>query len=132
MEAGIIYEPPRELTTENVVFWSDHYKMFEKQKSVQSKARNFLENDCIKWDPEEKVWICKPIAGYNKTTHRIFWNHELINMKNGNKGEFECSCQGNNAGEKICSHILALYMYLKILNYNKSEDYPEEMEEIHL
>lgn len=133
---NITYEDPEELTPFNVMHWSEHYKALEvggNGKSRQSKSRKFLENGCIKWDHNAKNWICGPLEGYNKTTYHIKHNRALVNPESGKKGEFECSCQFNQKTAEMCSHILALYLFLKIYNWNKkySDDnyFPREFVE---
>jgi len=121
----VIELPPIELNERTVIRWSEHYKRLEGtkgEKTIQSKARSFLRNKCIEYDPagekyaertpgdyEDHKFICKPIPGYNSTTYRM-WH------KNG---EFECSCQFYQTTKAQCSHITALWLFLKILNYNK-------------
>jgi len=107
--------PPKELNNKNVIYWSTHYKKLmnvPEGKSIQTNARIFLKNNCIKYDKETKSWKCYPRPG-NKQIHTITQN-----------GKFECTCQFFNRVCKrnpglICSHILALYMYLKIRNWKK-------------
>lgn len=120
VEPKMIYEMPRILTEDNVVYYSEHYKALEAEdngSSRQSKAKKFLKEKCIAWDPEHSCWLCKPILGYNNTTYHI---------KDDKHGSFECSCQFNQKTGKICSHILALYLFLKIKNYNNKSVYEEE------
>lgn len=123
------YEPPKELNTKNVVFWSEHYKRLQTldikvktAKAIQSKARLFLKNNCIQYDPNETKYdgygeydghrfICLPIKGYNSTTYRLWWN-KVTN-------DFECSCQFNQTTKFPCSHITALWLWIKIRNWNK-------------
>jgi len=107
------YEKPALLTPKTVIKWSEHYKRLEmegeKTYSIRAKARKFIENNCIEYDKEKKCYLCKPIKGYNSTTYH------LINKN----GEFECSCQFHQKTKRMCSHILALYLQLKIWNWNK-------------
>ena len=116
---------PDILTPKNVIYWSEHYmklKGTKHGKAIMTKARIFLKRNCIKYDPEETKYhrsgeydghrfICLPIKGYNKTTYRI-WN--IKGTKN-----FECSCQFYVKTKLQCSHITALWLWLKILNWNK-------------
>lgn len=108
-------EPPKEITKSNVVYWSEHWKKLiveGGEKAKGAKAKKFLENDCIEYCKEEKLYLCKPIRGYNKTIHKM----KPI------KGGFECSCQEYQTYQRTCSHILALYLFLKIENWNKKKD----------
>jgi hypothetical protein len=112
-------EPPKELTPQNVIFWSTHYKKLVVEggdTAIGFKARRFIENNCIEYlkdeyDSSKSCYICKPIKDYNKTTYHLKWNKEL--------NDFECDCQFNQRVHRMCSHILALYLQLKIWNYNK-------------
>lgn len=101
-------EKPEKLTKENIIYYSEHYKSLNcpEGKARQIKARKFIEHNCIEWDRENKVWLCKPIKTYNKTTYHI---------KKTKEG-FDCSCQFYVQTGKICSHQLALYLYLKLRN----------------
>lgn len=68
--------------------------------SQQHKAKKFVDLDLIAYDGTD-YW-CKPIKGYNKTTHRIF----LVN------GEWQCTCQYNTTKHKLCSHIMAVFLWI--------------------
>jgi hypothetical protein len=112
-------EPPAELTTHNVIYWSEHWKKLVVEGGEDAKgqkAKKFIENNCIEYVKKEDsetgkgYYICKPIPDYNKTTHRI---------TNSSDGSFECSCQEYQTYKRPCSHIIALYLQLKIWNWNK-------------
>lgn len=125
-------EPPRALTPKNVVYWSEHYKRlegFQGANTIRSKAVKFVELGLISYDPESKLydnfnyweesekhdWICKPLPN-NHLTYRLTWNN-LIK-------DFECTCQYyqtklQKKEESYCSHNLALWLYIKINNWNK-------------
>ena len=107
------YEPPKQYTKKNIIFWSEHYKSLNvpEGKARQIKARKFIEKDCIEWDADMGEFRCKPILGYNKTTYRL--------KKIGSS--FNCSCQFYCKTGNICSHILALFMWLKIKNSQGDE-----------
>ena len=126
------YEAPKELNPKTVVYWSEHYKRlegFQGCNAIRSKAVKFVELGLIQYDPEgskydpfnyweepeKHDWICKPLPG-NHLTYRLTWNN-LIK-------EFECSCQFFQTKllkkeEPYCSHNLALWLYIKILNWNR-------------
>ena len=125
-------EQPIELNPKTVIYYSEHYKRLEGCQEGQAiciKARKFIENDCIAydpegekydpydfWQPEKHEFICRPIPGYNKTTYRLKWNN-LIK-------EFECSCQFFQTKmikkeDPYCSHNLALWLFIKMLNWNR-------------
>jgi len=115
-------QPPKELNTQNVIYWSEHYKSLQGVKNgtaIQTKALKFLQEKCIEYQKDEydsskSCYICKPIEGYNKTTYHIKWDKEIK--------DFKCSCQFNVTTGKMCSHILALYLQLKIWNWNKRNE----------
>jgi len=66
----------------------------------KAKAQKFIDNDCIVFDGKD-YW-CKPILGYNKTSYTI----KLIN------GEWKCNCQWNTTKHRLCSHILAVFLWI--------------------
>lgn len=136
VEPPVKYEMPERLNENTVCKWSEHYKQLKTtdgKNARLSKANQFLKHHCIKWSKEHKNWICYPIKDYNKSFYHIKWNKELPNFKTGDPGEFECSCQFNQRVGKMCSHILALYLFLKIYNYNKKHPennlFPKEITE---
>jgi hypothetical protein len=98
------YEPPREITFRNVMFWEPESKELLRLKNsgvkevstILTKAEDFLRNDCIV-EIGFGEFICKPIKGYNKTTYKI---------KNG-----ECNCQGFARGLGFCSHTIAVKQF---------------------
>ncbi len=124
MEQEIItYEPPREYTINNVVFWeptSNQLRLEKKGKALLTKAKNFLENNCIRRTPQSLTsWEFLPIKDYNKTTHKIRLTEQ----------GWVCTCQGFNKSLKefaeghtdikpICSHILAV----KQLNFMRENN----------
>lgn len=124
-QVEIKYEPPRELNEKTVIKWSEHYKRLEGtkgEKTIKAKARSFLRNKCIEYDPkgekysevtpgdyEGHKFICKPIKGYNSTTYRMWYK----------EGEFECSCQFCQTYKAQCSHITALWLQIKLWNHNR-------------
>ncbi len=119
IDGTITEEPPLELTPKNIVYWSSHYKKLVVEggeSAIGTKALKFIELGCIDYfkdpiEPANNCYICKPIEGYNKTTYKMKWS-KLNN-------EFECNCQFHQTTKRMCSHILGLYMQLKIWNHNK-------------
>lgn len=118
----ITYEKPEKLTVETVAHWSRHFHDLKDKNgsaTIMSKAKKWLKNNCIRYDHELKCFFCDPINGYNKSIYTI------KNSKNG----FTCSCQffqrvcvdekNINEGVYLCSHILALYLWLKLKHWNK-------------
>lgn len=106
-------EPPKKLTKTNVIYWNEDFKRLEgvtEANAIRTKAKNWIEHDCIDYDCKKKVFLCKKIEGYNKTTHII--------TKIGDR--FECSCQfynkivKENLGQLTCSHILAVKLQISI------------------
>ena len=117
-------EPPKEINSKSVIYWSAHYKMLKGAEggAIQTKARKFVELGLIDYDKENKCYLCKPIPGYNSTTYHLIWDKTKPKYKGEGKGEFECSCQYNQKTFKMCSHILALYMQLKIWNWRRRNE----------
>ncbi|MBE3092769.1 MAG: SWIM zinc finger family protein [Chloroflexi bacterium] len=115
------FEEPDELTPQNIVYWSSHYKklVVEGGETAKgAKARKIIELKLIDYvkknqeTGEKGYYICKPLPG-NKTTHKM--NSFLLH-------EFDCDCQEYQTTHRTCSHILALFMQLKIWNYNRKKD----------
>jgi len=125
VHSGISEEIPREINPKTVIYWSEHYKMLKGVKeggAIQTKARKFVELGLIDYDKEKKCYLCKSIPNYNSTTYHIFWDKTKPKYNGLGNGEFSCSCQYNQRSLKMCSHILALYLQLKIWNWQKRED----------
>lgn len=129
-EPEIIKEiPPKELTSKNVIYWSDHWKKLiiegktADRNVIGEKAKKFVELGLIEYQKDEYIstnscYICKPLP-QNHQIHKLKWNKKL--------GDFECSCQYFQTkllkGEKAyCSHYLGLYLMLKIWNWNKKNE----------
>lgn len=134
-EKQVIVEesPPEILNFKNVVYYSEHFKKLqgaEHGKAIQTKAKIFLRNNCIEYDPQGEKYgfekgeyeghkfICKPLQNYNKTTYRMWHNSKI--------GEFECSCQFYQKTKLQCSHVTALWMFIKILNWKKQHEKTNE------
>ena len=90
-----------EMNKENIYLFSKHYKACENEET-KKLARSFVEGEAISYDEEEKVYtvICA-FAQY-----KIKWDKKFV-----------CNCGFDN-----CAHVLALYMQLKIWNYNKKKN----------
>jgi hypothetical protein len=88
-----------------VQFYSEHVKALA--YTQQHKIAKLMQGRCIEY-ASGGVYICKPIATYNKTTYRL--------QKNG-FDEWACSCQFYVTHEKLgeadiwCAHKGALYEY---------------------
>lgn len=113
------FEKPMKYTPNNICYWEETSKelKFDKSKgatAMLSKAKHFLENNCIV-EISENEWRCKPIPKYNSTTYKIFMKY----------GVFECSCQGyrkklsEGVLNPICSHILSVKQFKYIKEKNK-------------
>jgi len=117
-----IRELPEKLNPDTVIFYSEHFKRLEGVKqgnAIKTKAKKFLKMKCLRYDPDMQEWKILPIKGYNKTTHTV----KFIDKK------LTCSCQFyNNVSkdweEPTCSHILCVWLWLKVRNWDK-----ERMEE---
>lgn len=118
-------EPPERLDEHSVIYWSRHYRAIlgaPKGKARASKARLFIQKKCIRYDKEMGVFYCDPIKGYNKSIYTI---------RNKKSGGFECSCQFYEKvcrdTDFICSHILGVYLWLRIHNWNKGHRGEEDI-----
>ena len=98
---------PREITPQNVQYWSHHTQEF--LKSQVSKAKKFVENNCSEY-VGENLFRCSNIPGYNVRVYTI--------KKNPETKEFECNCQAGREGGQ-CSHILGLYYAFKCKYFKK-------------
>ena len=98
---------------EEVIQYYDHYEE-QLKKSQKSKAKKFVDHDCIKYNKDGQTFICEPIIGYNTRTYQ---------MTKKLNGQFRCNCQFITTQEKKinaglqseddlkpCSHICALIM----------------------
>lgn len=120
-------EPPEVLTEKNIIYYSHHLKAIVDEfgnkiaNVIRKKALDFLKNKSIRYDDYERVYHCDPIQGYNSNSY-------IIKKEKGHKG-FTCDCQNCTTKIKkgeydpkvedlaVCSHILALYFYLKMKNW---------------
>ena len=120
LEPKIELLPPKKITTKNVVYWSTTYKGLvdelgkPKANVMKAKAIKFIENNCLNYNPEDKLFSCSPLKGYNKTTYTM----EAKKMS--------CNCQGYITKAKrgdyaFCSHLLALKFAFK-MNYFRSNN----------
>ncbi len=115
-------EGPSELTPQNVVYYSHHAK--EVKGSSLNKAQKFLELGLVEWDSVTKMFNVLPIKGYNTRTY------DIEKKATG----FECNCQccqtkikkgeydPDTSDIAACSHILAVYLWLKIKNFNQRQE----------
>ena len=99
------YTPPEKIQYWNVCYWAENQGMLLGSRKI--KAKNFLQEGCIQ-KINETEFRCKPIEGYNKTTHKII-------RGNG----WKCTCQFNQKVGKECSHILACKLFNFMEEWNK-------------
>lgn len=82
-------------------------------KRQLTKARRFLRHKCI-WQLEDNSFICKNIEGYNTKTYEL---------RKDKFRQWTCNCQffRKNNFDMVCSHLIALYIYLAQLRDNIRE-----------
>ena len=145
-------EGPKQITEDNVIYWSRHYKMLK--GDVAKKAHNLLIHDCVKYvghdvtsgkncflvlplnlerfwhemvNGEDTVFEKKPFSyDYNKSTYKVYKNGE---------GVWECNCQSwqtkkikgelNEEGVS-CSHVGALFLAFKVGRFGSARS-PNEV-----
>jgi len=78
--------------------WYDKYKGL--QGSVLTKARKFNRLKLVE-ELSENRWRVNHIEGYNKTNYNV-WKEPTYN----------CECQYFSKNQKICSHILAVELFV--------------------
>lgn len=79
----------------------------ELKGSILTKARRFCREGCVRpVRGKEGIFKVLPIRGYNMTTYdvNIFLD--------------ECNCQSNQLHGKICSHLVACYLWDKLRSSN--------------
>ena len=113
-----------ELTYENVIQVSQSYKQMEEigntkkydTKQILINSVNFLRNNCIDYDKDNKCYTCRPYHIRGKKTYKMRYV----------KGGFACNCEQSKDLPKIpgliCQHILALKLMLKIWNNQKRRE----------
>ena len=99
----------------------------ELECSQQYKVAKLFEHNCIEyvpvqhWDDGSRTggyWLIHPIPGYNKREYHV---------EACGDGEFRCTCQfyktwSKNAEPKNCSHIGAIYEFLKRKNMARRDE----------
>lgn len=133
-------EGPREITLENVRYWSKHTK--ELKGSQVKKALQFLQHDCLQYVGEDQeydvkgAFICLPLntqesySEYGRTWQKkpfaIDYNFSAYKITKGDGKTFVCNCQGWQTKLKRnevvaeganCSHVLALYYAFKMKKF---------------
>jgi len=129
---------PCNISLHNVMHWCRHAKLLN--GSQKSKAKKFVEYDCIKYVGNGK-FMCLPLNTqevhqvddfiFQKKPYPTNYNSsEYIIEFNKEKKLFICSCQGYKS--KIdknqmqedgcnCSHVLALFLAFRMKIFNKEE-----------
>ena len=90
----------------------DNYAMRLRGNKL-AKARAFNRNHLIR-QVGNSTFNVLPLKG-NHQVHTVWWD-----------GDWQCSCQNNRINFDICSHILAVNLYLKIHggeNDEKGQEY---------
>lgn len=128
----VSYEPPRIMNTTIV----QHHEPTSKNllemardkiantKTLLTKARKFLENNCIKRTPYSiTTWECYPIKYYNKTIYTIRLTESgWLCTCQGFKKRLKDYSEGHSDIKPICSHILAVKQLNFIKEFNKEND----------
>lgn len=83
----------------------------ELQGNMLSKARHTVKLGRIK-RVSEGNFLCVPEEGYNKTTYSIHYDYF--------NDAWSCNCQHNHVVGKICSHIIAVNLFIKLERANES------------
>ena len=110
-------EPPKVMDDRRIIYWSTELKRLEGVKeggAIKTKALKFLHLHLVEYNIDTKEFHVKPIPGYNKTTYTI----------KGEEGHLACNCQFYRKvsllwEHPICSHSLAVKLYLEIRRWNK-------------
>jgi len=118
LEPPVQFEPPRNVSFKNVMFWEIKSKELLELKrngdtqsaTLLSKAKKFLEVNSV-----ERIglssWKILPIPHYNKTTYTV----------QDTKEGWICNCQGFS-NNNFCSHILAVKQFEFIGRYNNGKE----------
>ena len=89
--------------------WYDKYKGL--QGSMLTKARKFNRLKLVE-ELSENRWRVNHIEGYNKTDYNV-WKEIREEYVKGNFGQYyNCECQYFSKNQKICSHILAVELFV--------------------
>lgn len=90
----------------DVQFYSEHVQQLA--ETQQHKIKKFIAYKCLEY-VAGGVYICKPLAGYNKTTYRLTKENSI----------WHCTCQAFNryseaTPDYFCSHKGALYEFFAL------------------
>ena len=134
---------PREVTSDNVMFWSRHSR--ELEGNIANKAHQFLVHNCIQYIGFDSVFgskytfICLPLSmeatfEYNQRIFekipfgRAYNSSEYLVYKE--KERWICNCQGWRTAERDpqrkksdgiqCSHGVALMFAFKCKRFNQA------------
>lgn len=85
----------------NEICYYDKYSE-ELKGSILSKAKKFVRLNRVQ-RTGHKHFAVLPIIGYNSSTYEVNFHEDY----------WTCNCQANRINNKICSHIIAVSLYLK-------------------
>jgi hypothetical protein len=101
-------QPPFRYTIRNVYFWNDVYKALGSTKegiAIQRKAKHYVQNNCVEFDNDSKLFIVKPLDK-EKKLHVIRANPDK---------SLKCDCSIFE-DKGICPHFLAYLLTKQILD----------------
>ena len=102
-------ELPDELNDETVAFWSEDYQQLNRTtegKQICKEALELLQNKCIIPNELAGIYAIEALDPQGKP-YKVTKN-------------FICNCFYYKGTKKICVHILAVKLYLKIKNWSKN------------
>lgn len=138
-------EGPREVTEDNVQYWSKHAQRLE--KSHVSKALKLLRYGCIRYVADDNEYsakssfVCLPLntetsvmdddtgREFEKLPYPKDYNSTIYTIRK-ESGGFVCNCQGWTYRERSgdggrdgcsCSHVLAMFFCFKLKKFSKTK-----------
>jgi len=87
------------INDDNELPYYDHIKG-ELKGSQKAKAKKFVQLGLVE-QVSDCVWKIHPIEGYNKRTYTVYRDGDV----------WSCNCQYNRTKGKVCSHILAVWLF---------------------
>jgi len=103
----------------DIIFYSAHTRQL--CGSTEGKIKAILEQGCIEYNKEQKVFLCKPIMQRNGKPY----NFTTYTMQSNKAFGFSCDCQAwtmryrKHMEDPVkiplphCSHVAALWEYIK-------------------
>lgn len=143
VDGRLLSEGPSHLGVDNVQFWCKHAR--ELERPHVSKAKRFLEFDCVRYVGEENEYdqkgsfVVLPLNSdesavdvetgvvFQKRPYPKDYNSTVYTIVK-NDGKFICNCQGWTFRERqgrggrdgcSCSHVLALFFAFKIGRFRR-------------